>query len=143
MKTAQSIFALLLVLSLSGTISWAQATGKSAKANSPYDASLLLPEPDPAIGNASFKPSAQVRGLKGEDGIVYWLSADQQSITAYKGQQTLWATNVASALPKSASGPSAIKSMAWCSTALFFSVGESGYVELDRQTGKINQAGTD
>ncbi|WP_143069813.1 hypothetical protein [Hymenobacter actinosclerus] len=142
MKFITSSFVLLTALFLS-TASWAQAPGKALAAGSSYDVRLLIREPDPALGNASFKPSARLRGLQGDDGVVYWLSADRQTITAYQGKKTLWAANVASALPKNAPGPLTVRQMAWCSNALFFSVGESGYVELDRQSGKVNQAGID
>ena len=143
MRISKPAFALLFVLLFATTASWGQLTGKSTKTNSPYDSRLLIEEPDPALSKSSFKPSAQVQGLKGKDGVVYWLSADKKSITAYKGETTLWASTLASALPKEAVGPLTIKSMAWCDNALFFSIGESAYVELDRQTGKVNQAGTD
>ena len=133
---------ILAALFLTPTVTaYAQDMSNKTGEKPAYDIRLLVPEPDPAFGNSSFKPSSQARGLRGADGIVYWLSADQQSVSAYQNTKLLWTTNLVAALPPKTTGLLTARSMAWCSNALFFSVGSSGYVELNRQTGKVNQAG--
>lgn len=60
-----------------------------------------LTEPDQELDGFSggyakiHKLSAQLRGVRGANGTIYWVSVDGSRLSAYQNNKLLWQTNVA------------------------------------------------
>ena len=112
----------------------------------PYDLKLLKQEPEMGMGAASFKVSPGLRDMKEINGVVLWVSADKQSLSAYEGSRLLWKTNVVAACPHG-SGPGETNFIVSESSVafIFFFVGESNRIigEIDRKTGRVTSSGID
>lgn len=104
----------------------------------PYDSKLLMLEPEMGMGQANFKPTAQVRGMRGLNGVTLWVTANNQSLAAYKGNQLLWKTDLVAACPH-ATGVREIKAVVSQSPVayIFAVVGDHTFVEVDRKSGKV------
>ena len=116
------------------------------KAARPYDPKLLKQEPEMGMGAASFKVSPRLRDMKEINGVVLWVSADKQSLSAYEGSRLLWKTNVVAACLHG-SGPGETNFIVSESSEafIFFFVGESNRIigEIDRKTGRVTSSGID
>lgn len=116
------------------------------KAALPHDPKLLKQESKIGMGAASFKVSPRLRGMKGINGVVLWVSADKQLLSAYEGSRLLWKTNVGVACPHG-SGLGEINFIVSESSVafIFFFVGEGNRIhgEIDRKTGRITSSGID
>lgn len=112
----------------------------------PYDLKLLKQEPEMGMGAASFKVPPGLRDMKEINGVVLWVSADKQSLSAYEGSRLLWKTNVVAACPHG-SGPGETNFIVSESSVafIFFFVGESNRIigEIDRKTGRVTSSGID
>ncbi len=76
--------------------------------------------------------------MKGLNGVVLWVADDNQSLAAYKGEQLLWKTNIASTYPEII-GSREIRAVVSDSpvAVIFVVVGERTFAEVDRNTGKV------
>lgn len=80
--------------------------------------------------------STSLRGVRGVDGVVYWVDKDKATLSAYKGAQLLWRTNVAEIFKSDFQQPQ-IEKLVFASNVVFVSVSEKGFVEIDRETGQL------
>ncbi|WP_151089206.1 hypothetical protein [Hymenobacter baengnokdamensis] len=112
----------------------------------PFD--LTLTEPDQELDDFTYqfvgihKMSPQLRGVRGADNTVYWVSANSQQLTAYQQGKQLWQVAIGQTFQQTMRGAIVTK-LIFCSTVVFVSVGSHGQAEIDRKTGAIISAGTD
>jgi hypothetical protein len=86
--------------------------------------------------------SAKLRGVRGINNTVYWVSADSKHLTAYKRGRQVWQTDVSRAFTKLL--PSAkINHLVLSSGVIFLSTTGRGHAEIDRATGSISALGVD
>ena len=81
--------------------------------------------------------SPTVRGVRGADGVVYWVSPDNRVLTAYRGPQQLWQTPIAEAFRSKLKDPQ-IERLIFASNVIFVVVGKKGFIEVNRQTGSLS-----
>ena len=81
--------------------------------------------------------SPTVRGVRGADGVVYWVSPDNRVLTAYCGPQQLWQTPIAEAFRSKLKDPQ-IERLIFASNVIFVVVGKKGFIEVNRQTGSLS-----
>ncbi|GAB3721487.1 hypothetical protein GCM10027594_01850 [Hymenobacter agri] len=129
----------LVALSLLATLPQA-ATAQDQKPEAPYNAQLVVRQPEIGAGAPAFVPSAQVRGMKAlADGKVYWVSADNRQLLAYQGNRLAWRTDVVGTCPQ-VIGPRKISKVTLSSKTIFVQVGERTFAEVDANTGKTRVA---
>jgi hypothetical protein len=80
--------------------------------------------------------SSSLRGVRGANGVVYWVSEDNAILSAYKGEQLLWRVNVAEAFKSDFPQPQ-IEKLAFASNVVFVLVSKKGFAEIDRETGQL------
>ncbi len=80
--------------------------------------------------------STRVRGVRGANGVVYWVSSNKEILSAYQGEHLLWRLNVAKAFTPALSQPQ-IKKLIFCSNTVFVTVNKKGFAEVNRQTGSL------
>ncbi|MBF9143346.1 hypothetical protein [Hymenobacter properus] len=132
LKTAFYPVALGLLLALP-----VAASAQDQKPESPYNAQLVVRQPEIGQGNPSFVPSPKVRGMKAlADGKVYWVSTDNRQLLAYQGNRLAWKTDVVGACP-TVVGPRAIQNVVLSSNTIFVRVGERTFTEVNPDTGKV------
>jgi outer membrane protein assembly factor BamB len=89
---------------------------------------------------AVHRPSPSVRGVRGADGVVYWVSRDNRVLTAYRGKQQVWQTPVADAF-RSQLQDAQIETLVFASNTIFVTLGKTvgnrGFAEVNRQTGQV------
>jgi hypothetical protein len=109
---------------------------------------LALTEPDQELDDFSggftglHRFSAKLRGVRGMDNTVYWVSADSKHLTAYKRGRQVWQTDVSRAFTKLL--PSAkVDRLALSSNVIFVMTTGRGHAEIDRTTGSISALGVD
>ena len=113
------------------------AMAQDQKPEAPYNAQLVVRQPEIGAGSPAFVPSAQVRGMKAlSDGKVYWVSADNRQLLAYQGNRLAWKADVAGACPQVV-GARKISRVALGANTIFVTVGERTFAEVDAVTGKI------
>lgn len=81
--------------------------------------------------------SPTVRGVRGADGVVYWVSPDNRVLTAYRGPQQVWQTPVAEAFRSQFKDPQ-IEQLIFASNVIFIVVNKKGFLEVDRQSGSVS-----
>ncbi|MFD2247657.1 hypothetical protein [Pontibacter ruber] len=82
--------------------------------------------------------STSLRGVRGANGIVYWVSKDKATLSAYKGARLLWQTNVAEAFKSKFQQP-LIEKIILSSNVIFVSVSNKVLVEINRETGQLGK----
>lgn len=88
------------------------------------------------------KISARLRGVRGADSTLYWVSVDGRRLTAYQRGRQLWQANVTQAF--AAVLPNAvIDRLVFASNVVFVFTAKSGHAEVDRATGKVSAVGVD
>ena len=116
------------------------ATAQDQKPEAPYNAQLVVRQPEAGAGAPAFVPSAQVRGMKAlADGKVYWVSADNRQLLAYQGNRLAWRADVVGACPQII-GPRKISKVTLSSNTILVRVGERTFAEVDADTGKTRVA---
>ena len=65
------------------------------------------------------------RGVRGADGVVYWVSPDNRVLMAYRGPQQLWQTPVAEAFRSQLKDPK-FEQLIFTSNVIFVVVGKKG-----------------
>jgi hypothetical protein len=110
--------------------------------------SYALTEPDQELDSFSggyagiHKISARLRGVRGADSTLYWVSADSRRLTAYQRGRQLWQANVTQAF--AAVLPNAvIDRLVFASNVVFVFTAKNGHAEVDRATGKVSAVGVD
>lgn len=109
---------------------------------------LALTEPDQELDDFTYRfasthsISARMRGVRGNNNTVYWVSADGKQLTAYKQGQQVWQANVSQAFAKVLPG-ARIKRMVLSSGFLFIFTDRRGHAEIDRSTGNVSAVGVD
>lgn len=83
-----------------------------------------------------------MRGVRGNGGTVYWVSADGKQLTAYKQGQRMWQAEVSQAFAKALPGAH-IRSLVLSSGFVFVFTGKRGHAEIDRATGSVSAVGVD
>ncbi|MCI1186441.1 hypothetical protein MON38_03365 [Hymenobacter sp. DH14] len=132
-KPTFRFFALLLALPTA-------AMAQDQKPEAPYNAQLVVRQPEIGAGSPAFTPSAQVRGMKAlSDGKVYWVSSDNRQLLAYQGNRLAWKTDVVGACP-TVVGPRAIRKVTLGTQTIFVRVGERTFAEVNADTGKVTSA---
>ncbi len=118
----------------------ATAMAQHQKPELPYNSNLVRQQPEAGGGNPTFRPSAEVRGMKAlADGKVYLVSTDNQSLSAYRGNLLVWRTNVVSACP-TIIGQRQIREVTLGPKTIFVTVGTRTFAEINTQTGKVTAA---
>lgn len=134
-KTAFHSFAVALLLALP-----VAAKAQDQKPEAPYNAQLVVRQPEIGTGNPSFVPSPQVRGMRAlADGKVYLVSTDSRQLLAYQGNRLAWKTDVVGACPQ-VIGSRKISKVTLSSKTIFVKVGERTFAEVDADTGRIKVA---
>ena len=109
---------------------------------------LALTEPDQELdgfsgrfaGNHRF--SAKLRGVRGTDSTLYWVSADGKHLTAYKQGRKLWQADVSRAFAKLLPNTK-LNGLVLSSGVVFIFTAGRGHAEVDRATGSISALGID
>lgn len=109
---------------------------------------LALTEPDQELDDFSGKFaglhrfSARLRGVRGADSTLYWVSADNKHLVAYKRGRRLWQADISRAFVKLL--PSAkIDRLALSSEYIFLLTTGRGHAEINRATGSVGAVGVD
>jgi len=86
--------------------------------------------------------SAKLRGVRGANSTLYWVSADSKQLTAYKRGRRLWQADVSQAFAKLL--PSAkIDRLALSTEYIFLMTTGRGHAEIKRATGSVGAVGVD
>lgn len=118
----------------------AAAVAQDQKPEAPYNAQLVVRQPETGAGSPAFVPSAQVRGMQAlSDGRVYWVSTDNRQLLAYQGNRLAWKTDVVGACPQII-GARRISKVVLGAKTILVTVGERTFAEVDAATGKIKVA---
>ena len=113
------------------------ASAQDQKPEAPYNAQLVVRQPEIGQGNPSFVPSPQVRGMKAlADGKVYLVSTDNKQLLAYQGNRLAWKADVVGSCP-TVIGQRTIRNVVLSSKTIFVRVGERTFAEIDTDTGKV------
>jgi hypothetical protein len=109
---------------------------------------LALTEPDQELDNFSGKFTGlhrfttHLRGVRGANSTLYWVSANGKQLLAYKKGQKIWQANVSQSFAKLL--PSAIiDHIVLTSNVIFIMTIGRGHAEIDRTTGIISALGVD
>jgi hypothetical protein len=113
------------------------ANAQDQKPEAPYNAQLIVRQPEIGQDNPSFVPSPQVRGMKAlADGKVYLVSTDNKQLLAYQGNRLAWKADVVGSCPAIV-GPHKISKVQLGPTTIVVTVGERTFAEVDAATGKV------
>lgn len=110
--------------------------------------SYALTEPDQELdgfggGYASIhRISARLRGVRGADSTLYWVSPDGRRLTAYQRGRQLWQANLTQAFAPILPG-AVIDKLVFASNVIFVFTAQGGHAEVARDTGKISATGVD
>ncbi len=116
------------------------ASAQDQKPEAPYNAQLIVRQPEIGQGSPSFVPSPQVRGMKAlADGKVYLVSTDNKQLLAYQGNRLAWKADVVGSCP-SVIGPRKISRVLLGPAAILVTVGERTFAEVDTATGSVKVA---
>ncbi|GAA4049751.1 hypothetical protein GCM10022409_40530 [Hymenobacter glaciei] len=134
-KTHFHSFAIALLLALPVAVS-----AQDQKPEAPYNAQLIVRQPEIGQGSPSFVPSPQVRGMKAlSDGKVYLVSTDNKQLLAYQGNRLAWKADVVGSCP-TVVGPRKISKVLLGPKTILVTVGERTFAEVDTATGKVKVA---
>ena len=110
----------------------------------PYNPMQVEPDQDQSplgVATEEFKGihvvSAQVRGVRMANGEVYWVSANQEVLSAYHGNRLLWQVNVAQAFQPAIAQPR-IEKLVLASNVVFVFTNQKGAIEVERESGKLS-----
>ena len=118
----------------------ATASAQDQKPEAPYNAQLVVRQPEIGQGNPSFVPSPQVRGMKAlADGKVYLVSTDNKQLLAYQGNHLAWKADVVG-FCAAVVGPRKISKVQLGPKTILVTVGERTFAEVDAATGKVTVA---
>ncbi len=113
------------------------ASAQEQKPETPYNAQLIVRQPEIGQGAPSFVPSSQVRGMRAlSDGKVYLVSTDNKQLLAYKGNRLAWKADVVGSCP-AVVGPRKISRVLLGPKVVLVTVGERTFAEVDAATGKV------
>ena len=116
------------------------ASAQDQKPEAPYNAQLVVRQPEIGQGNPSFVPSSQIRGMKAlADGKVYLVSTDNKQLLAYQGNRLAWKADVVGSCP-AVIGPRKISKVLLGPKTILVTVGERTFAEVDTTTGKVTVA---
>ncbi|MET4075010.1 hypothetical protein ABIB44_002262 [Hymenobacter sp. UYCo722] len=116
------------------------ASAQEQKPEAPYNARLVIRQPEIGQGNPSFVPSPQVRGMKAlADGKVYLVSTDNKHLLAYQGNRLAWQADVVGSCP-AVVGPRKISKVLLGPKTILVTVGERTFAEVDTATGSVKVA---
>jgi hypothetical protein len=110
--------------------------------------SYNLTEPDQELDGFSggyakiHKISARLRGVRGADSTLYWVSPDGHLLTAYRRGKRLWQTNINQHFAYLIRDVK-IDKLVFSSDVIFVFTAKSGHAEIDRLTGKVGTIGVD
>ena len=110
----------------------------------PYNLAQVEPDQDRSplgVATEEFKSvhniSAHVRGVRMANGVVYWVSANQEVLSAYDGNRLLWRVNVAQAFKPAMSQPQ-VEKLIFASNVIFVVVNKKGFIGVDRKSGSLS-----
>ncbi len=110
----------------------------------PYNPAQVEPDQDQSplgVATEEFKGihvvSPQVRGVQMANGDVYWVSSNQEVLSAYHGNRLLWRVNVAQAFKPAIAQPR-IEKLVFASNVVFVFVNKKGAIEVERQSGRLS-----
>ena len=113
------------------------ANAQEQKPETPYNAQLIVRQPEIGQGAPSFVPSPQVRGMRAlSDGKVYLVSTDNKQLLAYQGNRLAWKADVVGSCP-AVVGPRKISRVLLGPKVVLVTVGERTFAEVDAATGKV------
>ena len=116
------------------------ASAQEQKPETPYNAQLIVRQPEIGQGAPSFVPSPQVRGMRAlSDGKVYLVSTDNKQLLAYQGNRLAWKADVVGSCP-AVVGPRKISRVLLGPKVVLVTVGERTFAEVDAATGKVRVA---
>ena len=116
------------------------ANAQDQKPEAPYNAQLIVRQPEIGQGTPSFVPSPQVRGMKSlSDGKVYLVSTDNKQLLAYQGNRLAWKADVVGSCP-TVVGPRKISKVLLGPKTIRVTVGARTYADVDTATGKVSVA---
>ena len=117
------------------------ANAQDQKPEAPYNARLIVRQPEIGQGSPSFVPSPEVRGMKAlSDGKVYLVSTDNKQLLAYQGNRLAWKADVVGSCPTIV-GPRKISKVSLGPKTILVTVGERTFAEVDTATGKVKVTG--
>jgi hypothetical protein len=116
------------------------ASAQEQKPETPYNAQLIVRQPEIGQGNPAFVPSPQVRGMRAlADGKVYLVSTDNKQLLAYQGNRLAWKADVVGACSVVV-GPRRISKVQLGPKTILVTVGARTFAEVDAATGKVTVA---
>ncbi|GAB3305227.1 hypothetical protein GCM10027511_18150 [Hymenobacter humi] len=134
-KPLTNLLALALLIAIPATV-----VAQDQKPELPYNAKLVVRQPEVGLGSPSFVPSPQVRGMKSlADGTVYWVSSDNRQLLAYQGNRLAWKTDVVAACSTIIGQPK-IRKVVLSSKTIFVTVGDRTFAEVNADTGKVSKS---
>ena len=80
--------------------------------------------------------SAAIHGVRGANGIVYWVDKDSRILSAYRAKELLWRVNVADAFKPNTAQPK-IEKLIFSTEVVFVVVSTKGFAEVDRKSGRL------
>jgi hypothetical protein len=83
------------------------------------------------------------RGVKGDDGTVYFAETDGQTLTAYKGAQVKWRVNIIKTCGEPMVGKPAIRHLRLEADKIHITFGKHDFASVDLQDGKAECLGAD
>jgi hypothetical protein len=86
--------------------------------------------------------SARLRGVRGADSTLYWVSPDGRRLTAYKRGQQLWQADLTKAFATILLG-ALIDRLVFSSNVIFVFTAKGGHAEVNRATGEVSAIGLD
>jgi hypothetical protein len=110
--------------------------------------SYSLTEPDQELDDFSggyakiHKISASLRGVRGADRTLYWVSPDGRLLTAYRRGKRLWQINLNQFFAHLIRDVKVDK-LVFSSNVIFVFTAKGGHAEIDRTTGKVGAVGVD
>lgn len=119
-------------------------------AQQPQSYDLKLTEPDQELDDFKDKGdfegihriTPRMRGVRGIDNTLYWVSADRRRVTAYQRGRQVWQANVAKAFFSYLPDATVI-TLVFCFNTVFVLTNKKGHAEIDRATGVISAVGVD
>lgn len=141
---------LILVLILFGILSLKQLIAQAQQHL--YNIELVSPDPDTVCKIepeftysyiAYHHISERVRGVKGNDGVVYWVTSDKQCVQAYRGNNLLWEVDAVMNSQPDIIGTPEIRALGLAGKAILVVVGKHAFVEIDRKRGSVEDAWQD
>ena len=83
------------------------------------------------------------RGIKGENGIVFFVERDGQTLTAYTGDKKKWVVNIIKICGEPAVGKSEIRYLKLTESKIEIIFGKHSYASVDIENGRVKYLGAD